>query len=375
MRRFTFITSAALVIGVLSGQELSGTWSLNLSRSDIRSLPTPPDPILKIQQRDRVLTVSGATNETGPLTTFEYPLDGSEKKQRVGESTWSTRTKWEGAALLVNTLVSGPQNYSIMERWRSSRDGSTLTIKRTIVRMAGETESMLIYENASVPKPAPSIPPNTPNQLSAPNQPSATPVPSEKNEPAPDSYSIQAGTRVLLSLTSAVHTRHSSPGDRIYLQTEAPIFSGRRVIIPRGSHVTGTVTDSKAAGRVKGKASLYLRFDSITLPNGVTRDLRSRVGSIDRDLDRKEGKITGEGGKGRDASTVGKTTAAGAGIGAMSGSAAGAGIGAAAGAAAGLIGVFGSRGPDVVLQPGTTMEMVLDRDLNFTAAELESLRR
>jgi hypothetical protein len=48
----------------------------------------------------------------------------------------------------------------------------------------------------------------------------------------------------------------------------------------------------------------------------------------------------------------------------------GAGIGAAAGAVAGLAGILGTRGPDVVLPPGTTMELVLDRDLRFTEGEL-----
>jgi len=43
---------------------------------------------------------------------------------------------------------------------------------------------------------------------------------------------------------------------------------------------------------------------------------------------------------------------------------------AAAGAAAGLAGVLGSRGPDVVLPAGTTVELVLDRELRYTAAEL-----
>jgi len=94
-------------------------------------------------------------------------------------------------------------------------------------------------------------------------------------------------------------------------------------------------------------------------------------------LDRSEGKIKGEGNKGGDARTVGQTTAAGAGIGTLAGAAAGhvgmgAGIGAAAGAAAGLAGVLGSRGPDVVLPAGTTVELVLDRELRFTAAELRS---
>ena len=42
-----------------------------------------------------------------------------------------------------------------------------------------------------------------------------------------------------------------------------------------------------------------------------------------------------------------------------------------AGAAAGLMGVLLTRGQDVVLARGTTVEMVLDRDLEFTAAELD----
>ena len=33
-------------------------------------------------------------------------------------------------------------------------------------------------------------------------------------------------------------------------------------------------------------------------------------------------------------------------------------------------GVFGSRGQDVVIPQGTTMEMVLDRELRFTDSEL-----
>lgn len=80
----------------------------------------------------------------------------------------------------------------------------------------------------------------------------------------------------------------------------------------------------------------------------------------------------GEGNKGGDTRTVGETTA---GIGTNAGGAAGhfglgAGIGAATGAAAGLARVLGSRGADVVLAPGTTIELTLDRDLRFSAAEL-----
>jgi len=195
--------------------------------------------------------------------------------------------------------------------------------------------------------------------------------------PAETEFVVATGTRVLLRLTNSVNTKHTSAGDHVYLQTAVPVFVNGRLVIPAGSYVEGTVTDSHQAGRVKGRSDLTLRFDSLTLANGVVRDFRSLPGSVDTlgNLDRKEGKIQGDSGKGDDARTVGRTTAAGAGVGTLAGSASGhigmgAGIGAAAGAAAGLAGVLTRRGPDVVMPAGTTMEMVLDRDLRFTDAEL-----
>jgi len=195
----------------------------------------------------------------------------------------------------------------------------------------------------------------------------------------PSVYTVQAGTRIPLGLINSVSTKHSVAGDRIYLETVFPIVIDSHIVIPPGSYVTGTVTDVKRPGRVKGRGELYVRFDSITLPNGVTRDFRSRLGSVDargdERLDKKEGEIQGDSNKGGDAKTVGEGAAAGAGLGAIVGSTAGhaglgAGIGAAAGAAAGIAGVLLTRGPDAVLAKGSTIEMVLDRPLIFAASEV-----
>ena len=83
------------------------------------------------------------------------------------------------------------------------------------------------------------------------------------------------------------------PGDRIYLETAFPIVTGNHIVIPTGSYVTGTVTEVKRPGKVKGRGELYVRFDSITLPNGITREFRSRLGSIDS---RSAEKLGSEGG-------------------------------------------------------------------------------
>ncbi len=198
--------------------------------------------------------------------------------------------------------------------------------------------------------------------------------------PKSDEFVVPAGVKIPLSLMNSVSTKHSAEGDTVYLETIFPILANGRIVIPPGSYVTGTITQVRRPGRVKGRGEMFLRFDSLTLPNGVTRDFRARVagvdGSANQDLDRGEGAIKSEGNKSGDAQTIGEAASAGLGVGAIAGgvsgqTAKGIGIGAAAGAAAGLLGVMLSRGPDVVLARGTTLEMVMDRELSFTAAEID----
>ncbi len=210
-------------------------------------------------------------------------------------------------------------------------------------------------------------------------QPAAQAAPPPVAPAPPATYTIEPGTRIPLALISSVSTKSSSAGDRVYLETAFPIVNGNHIVIPTGSYVTGTVTDIKRPGRVKGRGQLSVRFDSITLPNGITREFRSRLGSVDarssEKLDQKEGQVVADSNKGGDAKTVATAGASGASIGAIAGSAAGhvgmgAAIGGAAGAAAGMAGVLFTRGPEAELTKGSTIEMVLDRPLTFAADEV-----
>jgi hypothetical protein len=196
----------------------------------------------------------------------------------------------------------------------------------------------------------------------------------------PGDFVVAVGTRIPLSMINSISTKTAAQGDRVYLETVFPILVNSHVVIPPGSYVSGTVTDVKRPGRVKGRGELYVRFDALTLPNGVTRDFRARMGGLDgrapETLDKAEGKIKGEGDKAGDVRTVGESAGVGATVGGLAGAAAGhagmgAGIGAAAGLAAGLVGVLLTRGPDAVLAKGTSMEMVLDRPLDFSLAEID----
>ncbi len=191
---------------------------------------------------------------------------------------------------------------------------------------------------------------------------------------------IQPGTRIPLSMINSVNTKNSAAGDRVYLQTVFPILAGGKIVIPPGSYVQGTVTEVKRPGRVRGKGQLFVRFDTLTLPNGVTREFRARVGGLDgrgdEKLSKSEGKIESEGGKGNDAKTIALTGVSGGLIGAglgsqVGGMGEGAAIGAGAGVAAGVMMTLLSRGPDATLPKGSTIEMVLDRPIAFTDQEVD----
>src|SRR3984957_13901038 len=156
----------------------------------------------------------------------------------------------------------------------------------------------------------------------------------------PKTFQVETSTRIPLSMINSISTKHSVPGDQVYLETVFPIMVNGRIVIPPGSYVLGTITKVQRPGKVKGRGEFYLRFDSLTLPNGVTRDFRARVSGLDgrasEELDRNEGSIKSEGNKSGDVRTVGETAVAGASIGALPGGAAGgAGMGAGIGAAAG----------------------------------------
>ena len=193
-------------------------------------------------------------------------------------------------------------------------------------------------------------------------------------------YLVDTGTRVPLSLINSVSTKNAIAGDRVYLETVFPILADGRIVIPPGSYVMGTITEIRRPGKLKGRGEFHLRFDSLTLPNGTTRDFRAHVTGLDgrasEELDRKEGSVRSEGNKAGDVKTVGETAAAGASIGALAGSVngapgMGAAIGAGAGAAAALAGIMFTRGPEAVLAKGTTIEMVLDRQVQFEENELD----
>lgn len=195
-------------------------------------------------------------------------------------------------------------------------------------------------------------------------------------------YTVPAGTKLLLSLKHEISTRVAKPGDTVYFTSEFPVVQDGVVVMPAGMFVKGLIDNVQRPGKVKGRAQLQLHLASIIFPNGVEiaipGNLDSASGSDNAKVTNSEGTVVANGTKGKDAERITGDTLEGAGVGTLAGWASGnigmgAGIGAAAGATAGVLTTLMSRGNDIVFPQGSTMEMVLARPLVVQQSQLNGM--
>lgn len=177
---------------------------------------------------------------------------------------------------------------------------------------------------------------------------------------------VPEGTRICLQLNTPLSTRTNSEGDTFTAVVTEPVSIGGKTVIPKGSDVTGSVSRIQRPGRFKGKAVMTLRLQSINIPGRGQLPIVASIIGVDsqaRGGVNDEGTIEGEGSNARDARGVIVPGLAGAGIGTIVGGRRGAGIGAGAGVAIGLATVFASRGKEIEMRRGATLDIALDKPL------------
>src|SRR5580658_1126630 len=180
---------------------------------------------------------------------------------------------------------------------------------------------------------------------------------------------IPAGTHVLLKMVNSVSTRTAKAGDQVYLQTASPIAAGGQILVPVGTYVQGTVAESKRSGRVKGRAEIALHLETLTFASGEAFRIAPHLASVDsgetgQSVEGNEGAVKQSATKLQDAGRIAILAGTGAAIGGMATrSWSGAGIGSAAGGAVGFATTLLTRGKEVDLRAGSTIDVVFDRSL------------
>jgi len=182
---------------------------------------------------------------------------------------------------------------------------------------------------------------------------------------------IPQGAHVLLRMENSLSTRTAKEGDFVYLRTAVPIASAGEIAVPAGSYVQGVVTESKQSGRVKGRAQLAIRLETLTLASGKVYKFSPHVSSVDagetgQKVVGSENAIEQAPSKGQDTERIAILAGSGAGIGGIADrSWKGAGIGAGVGSAVGLATVLLTRGKEVELRQGSTLDVVFDRPVSL----------
>jgi hypothetical protein len=187
---------------------------------------------------------------------------------------------------------------------------------------------------------------------------------------------IPAGTKVPLSLKQAISTKTAKEGDPVYAETAFPFVLNDRIVVPANTYIQGKITRVERGGRVKGRAQLLIHFTSMIYPTGYTvllgGSIENAPGSEKTSMKDSEGTIRQDSDAGRKARDVAGAASTGAVIGGIAGGGKGAGIGAGIGGVAGMAIAMLSRGADVRLEPGTSIEMEIQRDVTVDASRIST---
>jgi type IV secretion system protein VirB10 len=178
---------------------------------------------------------------------------------------------------------------------------------------------------------------------------------------------IPAGTKIPICLKNTISTKANHEGDPIYAETTFPVVLNEHILIPPGTYVQGKISSIKPAGHIRGRAEVLVHFTTLIYPSGYTVMLPGSIENapgVDKGkVKDKEGTIQADSNKGKTAATIAAPAAEGGLTGAVIHGGEGALIGAGIGGAVGTVIAALTRGNEVKMPPGTTLEVVLQRDV------------
>lgn len=168
-------------------------------------------------------------------------------------------------------------------------------------------------------------------------------TPAAPRAPEYREVTLPAGTTLQLQLQSAVASDSSAVEDTVRAELRQAVTVDGATVLPAGTELVGTVTNVERSGRVKGRARIAYRFNSLTHA-GERYDIATAPLSHQAEAT-----------KGEDATKIGVGAAAGAAVGALLGGGDGAAKGAAIGGAGGTGVVLATRGEEVRVGSGASV--------------------
>jgi hypothetical protein len=157
MKRAIIAASLALLVAGSAWTQdakpnFSGTWNIDLAKSDFGPAPPPDSLVAVIDHKEPNIKI--ATTQKGPMgeVSNERTLttDGKENinKMRtpVGDSDMKSTSKWDGKKLITaSTMEMQGSTLALNDSWELSEDAKVLTIVREIKTSEGNFATRTVY--------------------------------------------------------------------------------------------------------------------------------------------------------------------------------------------------------------------------------------
>ncbi len=347
-------------------QALTGTYRLNLSRSDdVRTATERAARNLSYSDRTRVLDMLSrrldppnemAIDVRGRSVTLastraaqtSFDADGRDRTE-VGNNgrTIHSRAWLTGNQLTIDS--NGDRGNEFHVTFEPLDNGRTMAVTRRIYtpELGQSVEVRSIYDKTSDIARFDIYDPRN-----APGYPST----------AYGNFVVPDGTRVVATLDDSLSTRTAAIGDRFTLRVTDPVEF-------QDATIEGHVSQIQRSGRLTGRSVMTLDFDRITLRDGRSYQFGGRLEGVTANGESvrvdTEGTVRDESQTNRTGERAAIGTAVGAIIGAIAGGGKGAAIGAivGAGTGAGSVYVQGrnelelSRGAQLIIRAGAPLNV------------------
>lgn len=145
VRRTWLVLALGAVLGLAvqgaDKPDFTGSWKLNVSKSELGQMPPPDKYELKVDHKEP--EVKTETTMVGQMGEWKmsavYKTDGTETVNKMGPNDSKSTAKWDGKILNIATKASWDGNaMEILGKWSLSEDGKSLSMEQTMRSDQGE---------------------------------------------------------------------------------------------------------------------------------------------------------------------------------------------------------------------------------------------
>ena len=146
------LLAAATAVAQDAKPDFSGTWTLDLAKSDFGQMPAPDSLVSVIEHKEPNLKITTTQKgQQGELTnTRVLTTDGKENVNKLqtmgGEQEVKSTTRWNGRALTTAfTIDAQGTAIEVSDSFALSADGKVLTVTREVKTPQGDLATKMVF--------------------------------------------------------------------------------------------------------------------------------------------------------------------------------------------------------------------------------------